>query len=186
MRISIEGNIGSGKTQLIRSLGNPFIVFEENVIGWGPWLERFCENPQRWAFALQTKVLLDMSNIPKNVIVERSPFTARHVFTKRLHHMGYLSDMENRLYLEFYDRLGWKPDVIIYLCVEPAECFARVQQRNREYETNSITLEMLCDIHRYHETLFRQISVPVFKLDGKKPPAELLLNLREILQNMKF
>ena len=60
MRVVIDGNIGSGKTHLIRLLKTKFSmirVIEENVDEWEPYLKSFYENMQKNSLLFQMKVL---------------------------------------------------------------------------------------------------------------------------------
>lgn len=183
MRISIEGNISSGKTQCMRNLNLSFMVYEENVPGWLPFLRNFSIEPRRWAYPMQMKVLVDLSNIPDGVICERSPFTARHVFTKRLHKKGILTEIENRLYLEFYDQLAWKPDAIIWIDTPPEVCYQRLRQRARPGE-QTITLQDLEEIDHGHRELFEQISVPLFRVNGDQPEDQVVLEVKQVLSSL--
>jgi hypothetical protein len=60
--VVIEGNIGAGKTTLLTALERRGISVErENIGEWASVLAKFYATPGRWAFALQTAVLLSMA-----------------------------------------------------------------------------------------------------------------------------
>ena len=61
MIISIEGNIGSGKSTQLDYLKNKYIVKYENVETWKAegWLKVYYENPKYHAFSFQMRVMHD-------------------------------------------------------------------------------------------------------------------------------
>jgi len=182
MRISIEGLIGSGKSTVSKSLNPQFTVYEENIPGWTPWLEKTQLDPHRWAFTMQTKILLDLCSTPKNTIVERSPLTAKSVFTKRLHDQEFITNEEYQLYLEMYNQFSWKPDIIIYIDTPPAICLQRIKERNRNCECR-ITLHDLEDLEHYHELAFQSMpSIPLWRVDGTQNPEEVVNQVKKILK----
>lgn len=183
MRISIEGLIGSGKTTVCKVLRPHYIIYEEDVNSWLPWIEKCQENPQRWALTLQLKILMDMTALPENCICERSPFTARGVFVQKLRDRKIINEEEHILYLEFHNKLGWKPDYIIYIDTDPVNCFNRIQKRGRICE-KSLTLKDLLDLQRYHNCLFRQASVPVQIVDGNQDPQTVAEQVKKILDDI--
>lgn len=90
--ISIEGNLGAGKSSLL-SLFN-FATIKEPVDEWqtmsgGDILKNFYENPKRWAFTFQLHALHSRSLLWNKTISEepqklhfseRSPLADRHIF----------------------------------------------------------------------------------------------------------
>jgi len=125
--ISIEGNIGAGKSTLMRdicgyieeyqlNLDNHIIFLREPVDLWEGvkdengknMLELFYENPQKYAFEFQTMAytfqtkLID-ETLEKNpqcrIIVSERSFDAGHnIFTKMLHNDGYISYIQYEIY----------------------------------------------------------------------------------------
>lgn len=171
MRVSIEGLIGSGKTELIRRLASKYPVYEENVNGWIPYLNQFYRDPNRWALTLSLKVLVDFSCIPKNAIVERSPLTAKRVFFENM--QADLADSEVYLYKSYYDKIGWDPDAIIYINTPLETCYERIQERGRVCEL-SITRAYLEKIHARHEDLLNNTTIPVYRVDGGQSPEKVV------------
>ena len=169
--ISIEGNIGAGKTTLVELLKTKFpeVVFvDEPVDEWSTIrdsegvtiLEKYYGDQKRYAFSFQMmafitrvrRLRMAIKNNPGKVIVtERSVFTDREIFAKMLHDGEKIEDIEYTIYLKWFDELvgSVKVDKIIYVRVEPEECFKRVIHRNRQGE--SIPLEYLKSCHAYHE-----------------------------------
>ena len=90
MIITIEGNIGSGKSTIINNLKDKYNVIEENVKDWKDWLSNFYKDKKKYSFGFQMQVLLSqmkLSEILKdnknNInIIERSPYTSINIFGK--------------------------------------------------------------------------------------------------------
>ena len=86
MKITIEGNLASGKSTLVMRLQewSRIPTFLEPVDKW-TLLCKFYEDPKRWSFTFNTEVLISMSKWKHNdyqSIYERSPLSCRHVFTQ--------------------------------------------------------------------------------------------------------
>ena len=118
--ISIEGNIGSGKSTImkyLRHLKNDQIMFvDEPVDEWlqitneenKNCLQLFYENKKKNAFWFQIlayitrlRNLLEIieKNNDKIIICERSIYTDHHVFAKMLYETGNIEEMEWKTYL---------------------------------------------------------------------------------------
>jgi deoxyadenosine/deoxycytidine kinase len=183
--ISIEGNIGSGKSTIInilkeKFLNNPEIVFlQEPVLEWNDIkdknginiLTKFYEEQEKYSFAFQMMAYISRLNIIKNIIkenkykiiiTERCLNTDRYVFAKMLYDSGKLNEIEYKIYLNWFDSfLDIFPEKtqnkIIYLKTSPNICFERVNRRNREGESN-ISLEYLENCHLYHENMIENLD----------------------------
>jgi deoxyadenosine/deoxycytidine kinase len=175
MIVSIEGNIGTGKTTFLQYLEkNP-----ENIIIYEPvddWLaikdcntgvsifETYYKDKQRNAFlfqilALQTRFenLVKMSKKHKGRIMfcERSIYTDFHIFAKVMHRLGNMSDIEMQVYTKCHKFMCELADEVhiggmIYLRASTEVCMQRVRKRNRLGE-DQISLEFLTDLHDAHE-----------------------------------
>ena len=162
MLISIEGNIGSGKSTLVeylKSLGT-YIFVDEPVSEWlsikdkdgSNDLECFYKDQKENAFCFQIlayitrlKKLMDkIKECPSNVIIitERSIETDRNVFAKMLYEDGFLSSIEWETYNYWFTTFKdvSKVDLIIYIKTSPDKCLERINKRNR-IEENSIKLD---------------------------------------------
>ena len=151
MLISIEGNIGSGKSTLInffKTLESDNIVFVDEPVN--EWLnikvndknalELFYENQKDNSFGSKfgiyytTKELLHTIKNNKNKIIisERSIYTDKFVFAKMLYEMGYLSEIEWTTYNYWFDTFkdDTKLDLILYVNADPEESFRRIKIRN--------------------------------------------------------
>jgi len=139
---SVDGNIGAGKSTLAHEVRNRGLtVMPENVEGWGDTLTLFYDDPQRWSFLLQTRILADMATQYDEarrqgsgvVLIERSPQSAM-IFVEESFESGNLSEVERDTYLELNRRIGWRPDRVIYVDTPPNECVWRMRARNRAAE----------------------------------------------------
>jgi deoxyadenosine/deoxycytidine kinase len=193
MRISVEGNIGSGKSSLLTALSrnHGLRVFLEPVQKWGDWLSLFYEDPCRWGMSFNLKVLTSFhdhhlsaggaDNDSSLTLFERSPLTCRHVFTTLQHADGCMNDAELALFDDVYQRLRWEPDLVLYVRTRPETCMRRIAMRAREAERN-ITLDYVKRVHTRHEALFHKKHATTHELDGEQPPEEVLADALAIIK----
>lgn len=167
----LEGNIGAGKSTLLRKLQAKYpeiSVFQEPVDEWIAYkndndqsiFQLFYEDPKRYAFAFQMFVMLTrlkkVGDYQQHLtsVYERSIMTDKNVFMDSLKKDNTVTDIEYKVFNDWFDYLSPKlEDIqgIIYLRVEPNECYNRIQKRNRTSE-NNISIEYLTTIHDRHET----------------------------------
>lgn len=172
--VSIDGNIGSGKSTLMGELelyfsDNKKIVFlkeptedwkcitDENGI---TILEKFYENPTKYGFSFQIMAYISRLNIMKEerkknpnaiFITERSLFTDKLVFAKMLFDSGNIELINYRIYLQWFNTFAddFPVSKVIYVNTEPEICHQRILKRSRTGESN-IPLEYLQNCHKYH------------------------------------
>lgn len=159
MIISIEGNIGTGKSTLISLLRDRYknvdkICFVDEPLE--EWLnlkdtdgenilEKFYKDQKRWSYSFQMNAFITRSKSiisadpSKNiVIIERSVITDRRIFAEILYSSGKISKLEWELYEQWYNWLlndyNVKPDIYIYLRCTPEVSFSRMKQRSRKEE----------------------------------------------------
>lgn len=167
MRISIEGNIGAGKSSLLDALPkrSPWLAqhvdfFPEPLHEWGDTLQRYLEDKETWSVPLTLDILRGFGNpdaysTKRHQIVERSPYTCRYVFTEILQWDGYIKQNHMHTIDEYMNMYSWKPDMIVYLNVTPAECLERIETRARDGES-SITFEDLKVIEYKYQKMFEE------------------------------
>lgn len=141
----IEGNIGAGKTSLAKMIARDFGArmlperFKDN-----PFLPKFYEDEQKYAFPLEMSFLADRYRQLKNDFTQPELFSSflvsDYYFTKSLiFAQNTLSDDEFRLYGQFfeivYDKIP-KPDLYVFLHAEPEVLLKNIRLRNRDYERN--------------------------------------------------
>ena len=188
MRISIEGNIGTGKSRLLSSLQDQGMhVFQEPVDEWQDILQRFYQNKQRWALTMNLTALLSFLTVPETstnsgpVIVERSPLSCFEVFTRLQKNEGMLSEKEWQLFQDLHSLFAWTPDVVIYLYSPAATCLDRVRQRGRAGESE-ITLDYLSKVHFAHNTMLRWYTGELHLVDSSQDPPTVLSRVQDILK----
>jgi deoxyadenosine/deoxycytidine kinase len=175
MLFSIEGNIGSGKSTLIRALKKEFdtisnlpVVFvDEPVTQWESikneegknMIELFYGNQSRYGFAFQmmayiSRLALLQEAIRENpnaiIITERSLLTDYNIFAKLLYENKSMLQEEYEIYQRwFYSFQDIKIDGFIYVRTDVEVAFERCQHRARPGET--IDKEYLKQCHQKHE-----------------------------------
>ena len=146
MYIAVEGVIGVGKTTLVRSLKDALDaeicleVFEEN-----PFLARFYEDRERYAFQTQMFFLLSRYHQQRREIPDRLDRTdnrliSDYTFDKdaifaRLN----LEGDELEMYFNIHSALAEKiprPDLVVYLRADTSVLLERIARRDRPYERN--------------------------------------------------
>ena len=189
---SIEGNIGSGKSTLVKKLknylklqyNNHYLIYvQEPVDVWGSIkdadgntiIKKFYENQEKYAFSFQMMAYISrLSQIKKIVninpnsiiICERSVWTDKNVFAKMLFHDGKIEGVNYKIYNMWFDEFIRKYDMdgIFYVKTDPEKCSKRVNTRNREGE--NIPLEYLKKCHNYHENWLSNTRQKVITFDG--------------------
>lgn len=203
--ISIEGNIGSGKSTLVSELQKHFknnsdIGFlQEPIDIWNgvkdengiTILEKFYKDNEKYAFQFQimtftSRLSLIKEAVRKNykfIITERSLYTDANIFAKMLYDDQKISEIEYSIYKMLYDQFINEMPItqIIYIKAQPTTSSERVIKRNRTGE--NIPLEYLERCHSYHENWLSNIN-NVLTLDGendiKKKPTIIENWIRDI------
>lgn len=143
--VTIEGNIGAGKTTLANILAkhyNAKLILEEFADN--PFLPKFYENPEQYAFPLelffmaerykQLKEMLQTKDLFQQYIVSDYLFTKCLLFAK-----VNLPDEEFRLYQKLFDIINpqiVQPEILIYLHTPVNKLQENIKKRNRSYEQN--------------------------------------------------
>lgn len=200
--IALEGVIGAGKTTLAYALAdklNAQLVlerFEEN-----PFLPKFYENPEAYAFQTQIFFLLDRFK-QQQELTQRSLFynniVSDYCFCKdRIFASVNLNDAEFKMYDVIEEQLSKKiikPNLIILLQASLDTLFYHIQKRGRDYEMN-ITNEYLASLSKaYNDFFFRYDECPVLvinmdNLDFEANPElinDLLLEISRVKPGMNF
>jgi deoxyadenosine/deoxycytidine kinase len=184
--ISLEGNIGSGKSTVLAALAAEYETRPEPVAQWTPWLERFYAAPHGMAaLGLQLQVLASFHSIyvelrgTATVLVERSPRTGKDAFTALMVQSGALAAHELALYQQLYAKLAWEPTERIYLQCAPELALKRIQVRHREHE-EPVGLAYLTALHEKHEELYAKTA---HVIDAAQEPAAIVAAVRRYLSS---
>jgi deoxyadenosine/deoxycytidine kinase len=143
--ITIEGNIGAGKTTLSHLLARHFdarLVLEQFADN--PFLPKFYENPQQYAFPLELFFMAERFKQLKELIQQKDLFQSitisDYLFTKCLLFAKVnLPEDEFRLYQRLFDIIHQQllqPEILIYLHAPVEKLQQNIKKRNRSYEQN--------------------------------------------------
>lgn len=177
MRVCIEGNIGAGKSELLKELLNTHKqnIRVEPVEAWS-LLPRYYEDPSTYAFALQAQVLSSYAEtLPKQDIstaplfIERNERSSMEVFSKLLLDKGTMTEHQFSILCALYLEMPKVvPNVIIYLDLQPSKCLERIQRRGREFESG-IDLQYLEELDRHYNTYLNSCKddgIQVYRLSS--------------------
>jgi deoxyadenosine/deoxycytidine kinase len=172
--ITIEGNIGAGKTTLAHLLSkhyNARLVLEEFADN--PFLPKFYEHPEQYAFPVELFFMAERYKQLKELIQQKDLFqsltVSDYLFTKCLLFAKVtLPADEFRLYQRLFDIIHQQlvqPDILIYLHAPVAKLQENIRKRNRSYEQN-ITDEYLFNIQETYTHYIRQHNVKTLFVDA--------------------
>jgi len=175
--LTIEGNIGSGKTSLSKKIASDFnakLILEEFADN--PFLPKFYNNPKSNAFPLELFFMAERFNQLSGEKISADLFSDFTIsdysfFKSKLFAQNNLGQDElnlfNRLYKIMFSTIK-KPDLLIYLHADIARLQENIKNRGREYEQN-INNEYLKQIEKkYFDYLKKQNDFPVLMLDISK------------------
>ncbi len=161
--ITIEGNIGAGKTTLATRLAKDFngkLILEGFADN--PFLPPFYENKERYAFPLELYFMAERYQQLKAFLTEQDLFSAftvsDYLFVKSLLFARVnLSEDEFKLYSTLFNIINPtlpQPDLVVYLHSPVDKLKANINKRGREYEKN-ISEEYLWSLHQTYMDYFR-------------------------------
>lgn len=172
--VTIEGNIGAGKTTLAHLLSKHFnarLILEEFADN--PFLPKFYENPGQYAFPLelffmaerykQLKDLLQTKDMFQNVTISDYLFTKCLLFAK-----VNLPDEEFRLYQKLFEIINpqiVQPDIVIYLHTPVKKLQENIKKRNRDYE-QSIPNDYLFTLQETYTQYIKQHNIKTLYVDA--------------------
>lgn len=172
--VTIEGNIGAGKTTLAHILSkhyNARLVLEEFADN--PFLPKFYENPDQYAFPVelffmaerykQLKDLLQTKDMFQSITISDYLFTKCLLFAK----VNLQSD-EFRLYQKLFDIINpqiVQPEILIYLHTPVNRLKENIKKRNREYEQN-IPSDYLFQLQETYTQYIKQHNIKTLFVDA--------------------
>jgi deoxyadenosine/deoxycytidine kinase len=200
--ISIDGNIGSGKSTKVRDLEkyyteqgrNDVIFIQEPVDSWNSVvdengvtiLSNYYKDQKRFAFRLQMLAYISRLSLLRDavkkgykyIITERCVGTDRNVFSKMLYDKGDIEHDEYIIYQKWYEEFISDVPIgaIVYIKASPETCLERVNIRAREGE--NIPLEYLKECDKYHDDWINSEHIPKLVIDAdidlrKNPEANI-------------
>ncbi len=184
--ITIEGNIGAGKTTLAHLLSkhyNARLILEEFADN--PFLAKFYENQQQYAFPLELFFMAERFKQQKEFLQQKDMFQtltiSDYLFTKCLLFAKVtLAEDEFRLYQRLFEIINQQliqPDILIYLHAPVSKLQANIKNRNRSYEQN-IPDEYLFNIQETYTHYIRQHNIKTLFVDASN--ADFLYNEKHL------
>ena len=188
--ISLEGNIGAGKTTFLKHLeerlnsNSEWVFLREPVHIWeqicdkdgNTVLSKFYANPEKYAFAFQVmayttryqelKRILSENPNCKGIICERSLEADKHIFAKMLNKDKLIDDVMYNIYERYFSIYEGNYDLngIIHIHADPEICYQRILKRSRNGESQ-IDLDYLKNCNDYHNKWLSFTKTPLIKLD---------------------
>ena len=171
--ITIEGNIGAGKTTLAHMLArhyNARLILEQFADN--PFLPKFYENPTQYAFPLELFFMAERYKQLKELVhtgdLFQSLTISDYLFTKCLLFARVnLPEQEYKLYQGLFEIMQSQlvqPDLLIYLHAPVTKLQANIRKRNRSYE-QAIPDEYLYDIQETYTQYIRQHNIRTLFVD---------------------
>lgn len=172
--ITIEGNIGAGKTTLAHLLSkklNARLILEEFADN--PFLPKFYEDPRQYAFPLELFFMAERYKQMKNRVQSADLFqsitVSDYLFTKCLLFAKVnLPDDEFKLYQKLFEIISQQivmPDVLIYLHAPVTKLQANIKKRNRSYE-QQIPDAYLQNIQQTYQAYIREHNIKTIFVDA--------------------
>jgi len=177
--IVVAGNIGSGKTTLVKILSErlgftPFYEpHQEN-----PYLADFYEDMERWSYHSQVYFLTQRLKIHKqlllaegSVVQDRSVYEDAEIFARNLYLQGDLNLRDYSVYQDLYHILAAlfpPPTLMVYLRASVDTLQHRIAKRGREYEAGISRdyLSRLNDLYEDWMNAFNQCPVLIINTDN--------------------
>jgi deoxyadenosine/deoxycytidine kinase len=171
--ITIEGNIGAGKTTLANLLAerlNARLILEEFADN--PFLAKFYDNPAQYAFSVELFFMAERYKQQKDLVGQQDMFRtltiSDYLFTKCLLFAKVnLPDDEFRLYQRLFDIMHHQmiqPELLIYLHSPVCKLQENIKKRNRPYEQN-IQNDYLYNIQQTYTHYIKQHNMKTLFVD---------------------
>jgi deoxyadenosine/deoxycytidine kinase len=196
--VVIDGLIFAGKTtaisnlkaRLLSSMDTTYNFFEEPVDSWmnEGWLEKYYSNISKFASSFQIRIILSHIKQKNEIeeincgqkstnivnICERSAITTLNVFSKMLVKDGVLDDIEFKLHEQMIEMFKYKkPDMLIYLNIDPEIALQRNLKRMRNGESN-IQIEYLRKLNQAYLQELGNLAENIIVIDGTLDEAEIV------------
>jgi len=172
--ITVEGNIGAGKTTLTNLLAkhyNARLILEE--FAENPFLTKFYENPAQYAFPVELFFMAERYKQLKDTLHTKDLFhsvtISDYLFTKCLLFAKVnLPEEEFHLYQKLFDIIHQQisfPDILIYLHAPVNKLQANIKKRNRSYE-QAIPDTYLFNLQETYTNYIKQHNIKTIFIDA--------------------
>lgn len=164
--ITVEGNIGSGKTSLAKKLApeyNAKLILE--TFADNPFLQKFFEKQKDYALGMEMFFMAERYDQLKEELHNTELFEQNividYLFEKSLLYSRVnLDEVEYNLYRKIFNILNPalpKSDLIIYLHANAERLVANIRKRGREFE-QTVRIDYLKQIEEMYFSYFKQHS----------------------------
>lgn len=207
--IVLAGMIGAGKSTYTKLISEALEsdAFYESVDD-NRILEKFYEDPKRWAFSLQIYFLNTRFRSIKQALQHQHNVLDRSIyedalFTKINHQQGNMSDAEMDTYLDLLDNMMEEldslpkkaPDLLIYLRGSLDTVLSRIKKRGRTFEQidgNEGLLDYYTLLHSHYDDWFDQydksatlvIDIDQHDLENPTDAEKIIQLIHNKLENM--
>ncbi len=172
--VTVEGNIGAGKTTLAHMLSKHFnarLILEEFADN--PFLPKFYENPEQYAFPLELFFMAERYKQLKDLLQTKDMFQAitisDYLFTKCLLFAKVnLPEEEFRLYQKLFEIINpqiVQPQILIFLHCPVDKLQQNIKKRNREYE-QGIPNNYLLTLQETYTQYIKQHNIKTLFVDA--------------------
>ncbi len=172
--VTVEGNIGAGKTTLAHMLSKHFnarLILEEFADN--PFLPKFYESPEQYAFPLELFFMAERYKQLKDLLQTKDMFQtitiSDYLFTKCLLFAKVnLPDEEFRLYQKLFEIINpqiVQPEILIYLHCPVNKLQENIKKRNRQYE-QSIPNNYLFTLQETYTQYIKQHNIKTLFVDA--------------------
>ncbi len=162
--ISIEGNIGAGKTSLTTRMAERHgarLVLEE--FAENPFLEHFYKQPDRYAFPVELSFLAERFSQLKEELTNRNLFQSvvmSDYFINKsfIFASANLGPDEFDLFMQLFKIVEAnlpKPELLVYLYLPEEQLLANIKKRGRSYE-QGIQAKYLRNIEKSYFSFMKQ------------------------------
>ena len=196
--ISIDGNIGSGKSSILKYLENNFINFcksknknlkicflQEPVSIWESIIdkndnkniiEKYYEENEKYAFPFQMMAYISRLSIFNKalkqnydiIFTERSIYTDKNIFAKMLYLSGKMNDIEYQIYNKWFNEFSDLLINIKTIYIRTNPDICDIRIKKRKRMGEDISIQYLKDCNYYHETWLNKNTDNILIINGNK------------------
>lgn len=178
--ISFDGNIGSGKSSIVRYFEKNYEKFcnlktfhykicflQEPVSIWESIkdtdgkniIEKFYNNNKQYSFAFQMMAYISRLSLFKDafnkdydiIFTERSMFTDRNIFAKMLYDSKNMNELEYQIYNKWFDEFAEFLNNMKIVYIRTSPEICDKRVKDRAREGENIPLDYLKNCHYYHD-----------------------------------
>lgn len=191
--ITIDGNIGSGKTSVLNYLHKyyKYPIDLEPIEEWQDYLDNMYQKNEN-TFNFQIRIWLDRcwiqnKNDDNFIIIERSPLFIKNVFIELALEKKLISEDEYSILINLHNKTNnlWNNNIYIYLRSNPDSCINRIKKRNRKSE-DYITYDYIKQIDLLSENIIKTVSNIIIIDVEDKTIQKIALEIYEKIKSMKI